>query len=374
MEKALDISKWQDTFDASTAKAQGITTVIARCAYESGKDVRWDKFVQAIKSAGFRFGCYGYTTAHYKKIGGSSITLAQALEKGRRHADAWIALAKAAGVDSWVAVDQEMEKNYTMGLSKADNTTLLIDMCDRIAAAGLPVCVYCSASWAQSYIDLARMKYPLWIAYYYADPNDPDFSGCKPIEQVNSGYARYMLALGDQLIAWQFGRIGYGPQYGAGSPNIDKDWLYRQPEKEDKPLEFINVKNKAVQVTSDDNVKGTCEVFSSMDVNAVVGKLERGSTTMITTMATEDSYIVGSTKGRWVTLENGNFVAAISPLSQIVEVEEPEVPTVDLSAVMAALSRIEYTQAEHTKQLTGLTDSVTKIADKQTAAGAALSK
>lgn len=370
MEKALDISRWQDTLDAAKAKAAGITTIICRAAYGTGKDARWDRFTPAIKSAGIRLGAYGFATWHYRSQNGGSLATARSLMI--KQTDALIALAQAAGVDSWCAVDQELEYGQSLGLSKGDNTTLLIEACERIRAAGLHPCVYCSAGWADANIDTTALKYPLWIAWYYNDPTDPDFVGCTPVESLPGKWGNYMRGLGEQLCAWQFGRIGYGAQYGVGSADVDKNWLIYQPEKEDKPLEFINVKNKAVQVTADDNVKGTCEVFSAMDVNAVVGKLERGSTTMITTMATDDSYIVGSTKGRWVTLENGNFVAVISPLSQIVEVEEPEVPTVDLSAVMAALARIESTQAKHTKKLDEISGDASAANKKLSAAGAAM--
>ena len=51
MKKALDISKHQSCFNAATAKSQGISTTICRCAYAASKDVCWDTFAPAVQVA-----------------------------------------------------------------------------------------------------------------------------------------------------------------------------------------------------------------------------------------------------------------------------------------------------------------------------------
>ena len=48
MEKALDISRWQDTLDAGKARAAGIGTILCRACYGTGKDARWDAFHLAL--------------------------------------------------------------------------------------------------------------------------------------------------------------------------------------------------------------------------------------------------------------------------------------------------------------------------------------
>ena len=48
MKKALDISKHQSSFNAATAKSQGISTTICRCAYGASKDICWDTFAPAV--------------------------------------------------------------------------------------------------------------------------------------------------------------------------------------------------------------------------------------------------------------------------------------------------------------------------------------
>ena len=122
--RMLDISKWQSTFNAELAKQNGIHTVISRCAYSTSKDSKWDSFSDAIKSSGMNFGCYGFTVSHYKSV---STNLADARTKIFSELESWIELAQNAGVNSWFAIDQELEANQQMVLSKDENTTLLID-------------------------------------------------------------------------------------------------------------------------------------------------------------------------------------------------------------------------------------------------------
>lgn len=65
MKKGLDISKHQAYFEAKTAAAQGISTVICRCSYGTGKDSCWDAFAPAVQAAAMQLGAYGFLTAHY---------------------------------------------------------------------------------------------------------------------------------------------------------------------------------------------------------------------------------------------------------------------------------------------------------------------
>ena len=104
MEKALDISRWQDTLNADAARQAGITTILCRAVYGTGKDVRWDQFAPAVKAAGLRLGAYGFATWHYKSVNSGSTGAARAAMLAQT--DALVALALDAGADSWVAVDQ----------------------------------------------------------------------------------------------------------------------------------------------------------------------------------------------------------------------------------------------------------------------------
>ena len=123
-----------------------------------------------------------------------------------------------------------------MGLDRAANTALLAESCERIRAAGLHPCVYCSAGWADARIDTAALEAPLWIAWYYSDPADPDFGGCTPLESLPGKWGDYLRGLGQQLCALAVRRIGYGGQYGVGSANVDRDWICYQPGEEETPM------------------------------------------------------------------------------------------------------------------------------------------
>lgn len=343
MEKALDISRWQDTLDAAKAKAAGITTIICRATYGTGKDARWDRFTPAIKAAGIRLGAYGFATWHYRSQNGGSLATARSLMI--KQTDALIALAQAAGVDSWCAVDQELEAGQSLGLSKGDNTTLLIEACERIRAAGLHPCVYCSAGWAAANIDTTALGAPLWMAWYYNDPTDPDFEGCTPLEALPGKWGDYLRGLGDQLCAWQFGRIGYGAKYGVASANVDKDWLCRQPEnKEEKPMEFTPITGKQLRCTSAESPK--CETFSGPDINASLGVLELGKTYPIT--AQGSTVEVAGLTGTWykILVDGAEVYCLELPDGRCVVEDAPEETDPDLAEIREALARLEQATAK----------------------------
>ena len=361
MQKALDISKHQDRFDAQTAKAQGIETVICRCAYATSKDIRWDTFAPAVKAAGMDLAAYGFLTAHYTSKNGGSFSQAQVVM--RQQVSTWIGICTQQGCKT-LAVDEELEFPNTMGLTKADNTSLLIEACQMIEAAGLKPLIYCSASWAQARIDTARCKYPLWIAYYYADPSDPDFDGCKPIEQVNTGYSRYMVALGDQLYGWQFGRIGYGAKYGVGSANVDRDWIYFQPsedEKEDKPM-YTSDTLKIGPVSTGD--RGAIRTLAE---SLVVAAVDDGDYIIVGPMSAGDrATVAGKALGLGLGCED--YTAPAEPEKP----QGPEEPTVDLSELTQAVDRLVQAVVELNEKVDTQITDIAEILDKLAAAGAAL--
>lgn len=230
--KMLDISKWQGTFDADIAKQNGIHTVVARCAYATKTDDKWKDFSSSIVSAGLNLGCFGFLNAHYLVANGGDIEIARTHMNNQ--VNHWISLAKESKVNSWFSIDQELESGQEMGLNKSDNTTILIEACDKVEKAGFYPCVYCSAAWAMQYIDLERFKYPLWIAYYYKNGTELDFSNSSASFPPGT-YGQFLASLGTKLVAWQFTSEGYGDKYGVASEDLDKSWLYRYPVEEDEP-------------------------------------------------------------------------------------------------------------------------------------------
>ncbi|WP_418667939.1 GH25 family lysozyme [Allofournierella sp.] len=271
-QKALDISKHQGTFSPAVAQAAGVQTVILRAAYGNFMDVRFARFAADCRARGLRMGAYIFLTHHYQ--GKNNGDPAQAREILRSHMATLLDILQEQGVTSWVALDQELEGGCQMGLNAADNTELLNEAADMLRAAGYTPCLYCSASWLQGRVQVDKLGMPVWLAYYYKDPHDPDFDGCASIEDVQTKWGRYMASLGDKLCGWQFGRIGHGGKYGVGNANVDRDWIYFQPgESEEKPMEWKTIEGKQLRCTSAE--RPTCEVFEAPAVDAkVLGRLE----------------------------------------------------------------------------------------------------
>lgn len=344
MEKALDISRWQSTLDAEKARAAGITTILCRACYGTGKDARWDAFAPAVKAAGLRLGAYGFATWHYKSANGGSAGAARAAM--RAQTDALIALAAAAGANSWVAIDQELESGQALGLTAADNTALLAEACGRIRAAGLHPCVYCSAGWAAAHIDPAALGAPLWVAWYYADPNDPDFDGCAPLAALPGKWGDYLRGLGDKLCGWQFGRIGCGEKYGVGSANVDRDWICFQPgEKEERPV-----------YTSDTLRIGPASAGDRKTLTALAESLA------VAVRQEGDCLLVGPLSAGDIATISGRALALGLPCADYAPPQE-EAPAGDppegelaaaLAEALAALARLETGQTDLGRQLAAL--------------------
>ena len=362
MKKGLDISKHQAYFAAKTAASQGISTVICRCAYGTGKDICWDAFAPAVQAAGMQLGAYGFLTAHYATSKVSSFVQAQAVM--RQQVQAWIDLCKAKGCQM-LAVDQELEKGNTMLLGKAYNTRLLQEAVAMIRAAGLTPMIYTGASWCLSYIDWQAIDADFWVAYYPSSAAASDFAAYSDGSYPGGQYGDLLRALqaADKLWGWQYGSTGHGIKYGAGSVNIDRNWIYKE-----EAMTFEPVTNKQLVVTSEKSP--ACQAFSTPDVNDSNYKnLSLGTYDIV---AMGGSITIGGMTAPWVQLADGYYCLALSDRCRIEDKPAVETPAVDMTEVLAALarieagqSRIETNQAEQGKQLTALQD-------KLTAAGTAL--
>ena len=265
VQRGLDISKHQSSFDAAKAGAAGISTVILRAAYGGFMDIKFREFAVECKKAGLLMGAYQFMTWHYKGKNNGDPAQARAIMLSQTRS--FLDILQGQPIDSWVALDQELEGGQQMGLDAASNTALINEAAAMLRKAGYHPCLYASASWVQSQVDVNALSMPIWAAYYYADPHDPDFAACTALEQLPGRYGKYLRSLGDKLCGWQYGRIGYGAKYGVGSSNVDRDWIYFQPNKESEgnEMNWIEVKDKHLKALTD---KPACETFVSPDVNA----------------------------------------------------------------------------------------------------------
>lgn len=333
-QKTIDISKHQNTFSPAAAQASGISTVILRAAYGNFLDARFQRFSADCKAVGLRTGAYIFLTHHYFNKNAGDVNAARTIM--HKHLDVLLEILEGRGITSWVALDQELEKGQTMALAPADNTALLNEAAQRLREAGYAPCVYCSASWAKSRLDVERLDCPLWLAYYYADPDDPDFDGCASIEEVHTKYGEYMTSLGHKLCGWQFGRIGCGSRYGVGSANVDRDWIYFQPdeEKEELPV-FTSDTLKIGPVSTGDRA-----AIRTLAEGLAVAAVDDGDYIIVGPMSNGDRATVA---GKALALGLGceDYAAPAEPEKP----QEPEAPAADLAEVMAALARIEAAQA-----------------------------
>ena len=377
MQKAIDVSKHQNTFTPAAAQAAGVSTVILRAAYGNFMDVRFGQFAADCKAAGLRTGAYIFLTHHYANTNDGDVNAARTIM--HKHLDVLMEILEGRGITSWVALDQELEKGQAMTLTPTENTALLNEAAARLRDAGYTPCVYCSASWAQSRINMDALTCPVWLAYYYADPDDPDFDGCSSIEEVHTKWGAYMASLGDKLCGWQFGRIGYGGKYGVGSANVDRDWIYFQPndnEEEERPV-FTSDTLKIGPVSGGDRA-----AIRTLAENLAVAAVDDGDFIIVGPMSAGDRAAVSNkalalglgcedyTAPTEEPAENEDTAQPPEPekgdgTTQAPAEDKPQAPAVDLTGVLAALGRIENAQTEQGKQLVALMD-------KLAAAGAAL--
>ena len=134
-------------------------------------------------------------------------------------------------------------------------------------------------------------------------------------------------------------------------------------------MTFEPITGKRLVVTSSE--RPACQAFGSADVNDKNYKnLELGNYDII---AMGGSITVGGMTAPWLKIIVYGETRYCLALSDRCRIEDkPAEPAADLSAVLAALKRIESTQKTQGKQLTELLNSSNLLQNKLIAAGTAL--
>lgn len=216
MSKIVDISKHQGSVNFSTMKKKGVEGVVLRCGYSSKKDSKFDSYYTAAKKQNLPIGSYHYATFHYS---GNS-TDKTAVAKAKAQAQTAIAFLKGKAIDSFVALDLELEPGTTTSLSRSAMTNAANAYMDELKKAGYTPCLYCSVSWLYDKMNPADVKYPLWLAYYHK-------SGKVSTEFPNTSYGLKMKALRSKIWLWQYADDGEGKKYGVSSTGIDLNHRYK---------------------------------------------------------------------------------------------------------------------------------------------------
>lgn len=220
--RVLDISRYQKTFDAALAKRQGINGIMARGGYGFGQDDRFVRFAEDAHAAGLAVGSYLFATWHYHSV---SPSLAYAKANALAQAKSFINILKQAPVDSFTALDLELENGQTCNLSRQELSECANLFLDMLSQNGYRPLLYCSCSWLlEKKIEEHAIRCPFWIACYHCE--NADFSSQPADKFPPTQYGEKMAQLGNRLAMWQFCSVGGGAYYGCGSQNVDKNWAY----------------------------------------------------------------------------------------------------------------------------------------------------
>lgn len=242
--KTLDISKHQMVFRPDVAVANGVDATIIRNAYAGGKDAVATSWADSIRKTKMPLGGYGFATWHYASANGRNVSKAR--EVMLYQVKRWIEINQAVNDNWWFAIDQELEKDESMGLDMMSNTQLLNEAARLLMDAGYKVLIYCSIAWDYSYIHTKTLdpdiKY--WFAYYPTAIKGKDFDQAV-FDNVPAGkYKNWLVACYDsgRLAGWQYGSTGYGAKYGCGSSNVDRSIFYQHPAdmKPTVPMSIIH--------------------------------------------------------------------------------------------------------------------------------------
>lgn len=263
--KVIDISHHQGSYNAKQAVANGVKDVVCRTNYGTTKDTKVNAFALNALDAGQSLWGYGFATWHYDSVNGKSFAKAQTCMQ--QQAAKWVEEAKSNGMAGYFVLDQELESGKTMSLTRSQNTQLINECMALIADAGFEPVLYASVSWLLSRLNMNQFTGKVWVARYYWDPNDGDFEQRDPdVSKLKAGqYTDLMVQLKNagRLVAWQWGRIGYGSKYGVGSANVDKNWFYMRPEESSAATGSVTVSEEPRFITIGPASKGDAATITA---------------------------------------------------------------------------------------------------------------
>lgn len=216
MKKILDISKHQGNIDFNKMKKNSIDGVMCRCSYSGFKDSRFEEYYSQISKSNIPMGAYAYCTWHYTSF---SVNRASAVIAAESESNKVIQILKNKNIQGPVAIDLEFESGQSTVLTKEEMTYVANLYMDKLKKAGYTPILYCSISWLFDYMICAKIKYPLWIAYF----NKAGFNGTA---FPDTKYGALMNMVKDKIWMWQYTSSGNGGLYGTSSKNVDLNHCY----------------------------------------------------------------------------------------------------------------------------------------------------
>lgn len=289
--RIADVSVHQGAINFTKMKSAGLSSSIIRVAYGTYKDNRFDTNAKNGLAAKMVSGSYQFATWHYYYPG---FTKAAAKSNAKAQANKAISYCKAVGLKGILALDLELEQGCTTTLSKADLTELANYVMDLYKAAGFQPMLYCSISWLYDRMIPSKVKYPLWLAYYYNTG-----SSAFP----NTGYGNNMRSLGDKVWIWQFSSSFNGYSYGCSSSGLDMNYVYHKlPSGSSSTNESVVPKPNPAPKTVTKNLtlkvaSGVWNIRKSYSMSATVLTTVKGGTQLKSTKKTGEWYYIPSKKG-----------------------------------------------------------------------------
>ena len=338
--RVVDVSVYQGTIDWAQVKAAGIYAAVIRAGYgryAKQEDLRFAENYAGAQAAGLPTGIYWFSYAN---------TPEEAV------LEAQICLQVLAGRELQMPLYFDQEE---ASIPAANRTACAVAFLDHIRANSPYIPGYYSYTAYFASVDIPTIQAhadTIWLADYRAsyDKTIP-----RDMHQYTSS----------GTVAGITGRVDCN--------NLFRDFP-GEISKEDKPMSFEPITGKVLRCTSAENPK--CETFSAPDINASLGVLELNEIYPIT--AKGNTIQLANMTGTWykIIADGAEVYCLELPDGRCVVEDAPavETPAVDLTEVLAALARIEATQAIQGKQLTDLLSGNDLIQDKLTAAGVALAE
>ena len=159
----IDVSRYQDEIDWKKVKESGVEFAMIK-ALETYHDkgvysfYQDPEFINHITNA----------TANKVPVGVYIYTRATSVKEAKEDAKRIISLIKGYKVTYPVVIDIE-DINVYEKLSKETNTAIANAFCKEIKAAGYTPMVYSGCNFSQTYLDLNKIDYDLWIAHHSTD-------------------------------------------------------------------------------------------------------------------------------------------------------------------------------------------------------------
>lgn len=284
----LDISKHQGSADFNVMKSRGISSVMLRLAYGSSKDTKFEEFYKNATKNGLSVGCYIFATWHYASI---SKNFSEAKRNAENQTKAVLKFLAEKKIDCPVAIDLELESGAKCNLTKAELTEILNSALKLIKSAGFEPMVYASASWFEDRLEVSKINYPLWAAYYYSGAKEECFPATK--------YGKVLEKLKGKIALWQHSSTGSGGYYGVGSKYVDVNFCYKselfgEKEKKSSQESILEKSQYTVKINS-----GTWYIRQSNTTTSKATRIIDGNVTLQASQKKNGWYYLVAYKG-WI--------------------------------------------------------------------------